>query len=60
MTDCIYIGEEDIFVFNDKFTSKLTRIKIGTVAAQKETEPEKVEEKKKKKRKKKKEKMLYD
>ncbi|KAF5180491.1 Cullin-3b [Thalictrum thalictroides] len=34
------IGEEDAFFFNDKFTSKFYKVKIGTVAAQKETEPE--------------------
>ena len=37
------IDEEDVFVFNDKFSSKLHKVKIGTVSAQKESEPEKVE-----------------
>lgn len=37
------IGEEDLFVVNDKFTSKFYKVKIGTVVAQKETEPEKQE-----------------
>jgi len=37
------IGEEDTFQFNDSFTSKFYKVKIGTVAAQKETEPEKQE-----------------
>jgi len=37
------IGEKDTFQFNDSFTSKFYKVKIGTVAAQKETEPEKQE-----------------
>ncbi|KAF3778828.1 Cullin-3A [Nymphaea thermarum] len=37
------IGEDDTFLFNEKFTCKLYKIKIGTVVAQKETEPEKQE-----------------
>lgn len=37
------IGEEDDFYFNEKFSSKFYKVKIGTVAAQKETEPEKQE-----------------
>ena len=37
------IGEEDAFVFNDRFTSTLVKVKIGTVVAQKETEPEKAD-----------------
>ncbi|CAN6881573.1 hypothetical protein Bca4012_071593 [Brassica carinata] len=37
------IGEEDLFCVNDKFTSKFYKVKIGTVVAQKETEPEKQE-----------------
>ena len=37
------IGEDDLFVVNDKFTSKFYKVKIGTVVAQKETEPEKQE-----------------
>ncbi|WVZ73666.1 hypothetical protein U9M48_021949 [Paspalum notatum var. saurae] len=35
------ISEDDTFYFNDKFTSKLVKVKIGTVVAQKESEPEK-------------------
>jgi cullin 3 len=37
------ISEDDTFYFNDKFTSKLVKVKIGTVMAQKESEPEKQE-----------------
>ncbi|KAL6994217.1 Cullin-3A [Sarracenia purpurea var. burkii] len=37
------VGEDDVFFFNDKFTSKLYKVKIGTVVAQKESEPEKLE-----------------
>mgnify|MGYP003702910233 CR=1 FL=1 len=37
------ISEDDTFYYNDKFTSKLVKVKIGTVVAQKETEPEKLE-----------------
>ncbi|XP_019170675.1 PREDICTED: cullin-3A-like [Ipomoea nil] len=37
------IGEEDAFFVNDKFTSKFYKVKIGTVVAQKESEPEKQE-----------------
>ncbi|XP_047310143.1 cullin-3A-like [Impatiens glandulifera] len=37
------VGEEDAFFFNEKFTSKLYKVKIGTVVAQKESEPEKQE-----------------
>ncbi|KAM0936812.1 putative cullin protein, neddylation [Dioscorea sansibarensis] len=37
------IGEDDAFYFNDKFTSKFFKVKIGTVVAQKESEPEKLE-----------------
>ncbi|KAJ3700553.1 hypothetical protein LUZ61_004258 [Rhynchospora tenuis] len=37
------ISEEDAFYFNDKFTSKFVKVKIGTVVAQKESEPEKQE-----------------
>ncbi|KAL6562526.1 Cullin-3A [Orobanche gracilis] len=35
------IGEDDLFSVNDSFTSKLRKVKIGTVVAQKESEPEK-------------------
>ncbi|OVA09034.1 Cullin [Macleaya cordata] len=37
------IGENDAFFINDKFTSKHYKVKIGTVVAQKESEPEKQE-----------------
>ncbi|XP_068642183.1 cullin-3B-like [Aristolochia californica] len=37
------IGEDDAFFFNDKFSSKFYKVKIGTVVAQKESEPEKQE-----------------
>ncbi|XP_071702046.1 cullin-3A-like [Rutidosis leptorrhynchoides] len=37
------IGEDDVFFFNDKFSSKFYKVKIGTVVAQKESEPEKQE-----------------
>ncbi|CAI9780664.1 unnamed protein product [Fraxinus pennsylvanica] len=37
------IADDDAFFFNDKFTTKLYRLKIGTVVAQKESEPEKQE-----------------
>ena len=37
------VEDGDVFHFNDKFTSKLHKVKISTVAAQKESEPEKLE-----------------
>ncbi|KAG6556425.1 hypothetical protein Mapa_002368 [Marchantia paleacea] len=37
------ISEDDVFVFNDKFQSKFYKVKISTVVAQKESEPEKQE-----------------
>jgi hypothetical protein len=37
------VDEADVFTFNDKFSSKLFKIKIGTVSAQKEGEAEKQE-----------------
>lgn len=37
------ISEDDSFFFNDKFSSKFYKVKIGTVVAQKESEPEKLE-----------------
>ena len=37
------VGEGDVFSFNEHFRSKLTRVTIGTVKAQRETEPEKRE-----------------
>ncbi|KAJ6840012.1 cullin-3A-like [Iris pallida] len=35
------IAEDDAFFVNDKFSSKFFKVKIGTVVAQKESEPEK-------------------
>lgn len=37
------VAEDDAFFFNDKFSSKLFKVKISTVVAQKESEPEKQE-----------------
>ncbi|KAI4352586.1 hypothetical protein L6164_006823 [Bauhinia variegata] len=37
------IAEDDVFFFNDKFTSKFFKVKIGTVVAQRESEPENLE-----------------
>lgn len=37
------VDDADVFHFNDAFTSKLHKVKIGTVAAAKESEPEKAE-----------------
>lgn len=37
------VAEDDTFFFNDKFSSKLYKVKISTVVAQKESEPEKQE-----------------
>nr|XP_043632731.1 cullin-3A-like [Erigeron canadensis] len=37
------ISEDDDFFFNDKFSSKFYKVKIGMVVAQKESEPEKLE-----------------
>ncbi|XP_044493619.1 cullin-3A [Mangifera indica] len=37
------IDEDDAFFVNDKFSSKFYKVKIGTVVAQKESEPEKQE-----------------
>lgn len=34
------IVDTDTFLFNDKYTSKFFKVKIGTVAAQRESEPE--------------------
>ncbi|KAE8718246.1 Cullin-3 [Hibiscus syriacus] len=34
------IADTDNFLFNDKFTSKFFKVKIGTVVAQRESEPE--------------------
>ncbi|XP_027358110.1 cullin-3B-like isoform X2 [Abrus precatorius] len=37
------IAEDDAFLVNDKFTSKFFKVKIGTVVAQRESEPENLE-----------------
>ncbi|KAL1172233.1 hypothetical protein V6Z11_A05G336100 [Gossypium hirsutum] len=37
------IGEDDSFFVNEKFASKFYKVKVGTVVAQKESEPEKQE-----------------
>ncbi|KAG2450508.1 hypothetical protein HYH02_005009 [Chlamydomonas schloesseri] len=37
------VADSDVFFFNDKFTSKLIKVKISTVAATKEGESEKAE-----------------
>ncbi|XP_058772434.1 cullin-3A-like isoform X2 [Vicia villosa] len=37
------VSEDDAFFFNDNFSSKLYKVKIGTVVATKESEPEKLE-----------------
>lgn len=37
------IAEDDAFFFNDKFTCKFFKVKIGTVVAQRESEPENLE-----------------
>merc|ERR550537_1602568 len=37
------VHESDVFVFNDKFTSKYFKVKIGTVTATQESAPEKHE-----------------
>ena len=37
------VEDGDVFHFNDRFTCKLHKVKIGTVAAAKESEPEKAE-----------------
>ena len=37
------VGEQDVFIFNAGFHSKFYKVKIGTVSAQKESEPEKQE-----------------
>mmetsp|Transcript_24421 Transcript_24421/g.53296 ORF Transcript_24421/g.53296 Transcript_24421/m.53296 type:complete len:740 (-) Transcript_24421:186-2405(-) len=37
------ISDDDVFHFNENFKSKLIKVKIGTVAAQKESDPEKQE-----------------
>ncbi|WJX57187.1 hypothetical protein P8452_42772 [Trifolium repens] len=37
------VSEDDVFFVNDKFSSKLYKVKIGTFVAAKESEPEKLE-----------------
>jgi cullin 3 len=39
------VNVSDVFEYNEQFTSKLLKVKIGTVSASKETEPEKTETK---------------
>ncbi|KAJ0550597.1 putative cullin protein, neddylation [Helianthus annuus] len=34
------VGVDDVFFFNDKFSSKFYRVNMGSVVAQKESEPE--------------------
>ncbi len=37
------IADDDVFFYNGAFTSKFYKVKVGTVSAQKETEPEKAD-----------------
>lgn len=37
------VGEQDVFIYNAGFHSKFYKVKIGTVSAQRESEPEKQE-----------------
>ena len=37
------VEDTDTFHFNEQFSSKLYKLKIGTITAQKESEPEKLE-----------------
>lgn len=37
------IGDADVFSFNEGFVSKFYKVKVGTISAQKESEPEKLE-----------------
>ena len=37
------VEDRDVFAFNEAFTSKFFKVKIGTVSAQRESEPEKQE-----------------
>ena len=37
------VGDADVFIFNDRFSSKMFKLKISTVAAQKEGEPERAD-----------------
>ena len=37
------VNDDDVFSVNDNFTSKMIKVKISTVSAQRETEPEKKE-----------------
>lgn len=37
------VEETDMFSFNEAFSSKFFKVKIGTISAQKESEPEKQE-----------------
>ena len=44
------VNVSDVFEYNEQFTSKLLKVKIGTVLAFKETEPEKTETKPRRRR----------
>jgi hypothetical protein len=37
------VEETDMFSVNDSFTSKFYKVKVGTISAQKDSEPEKLE-----------------
>ena len=37
------VNEDDAFVFNEAFASKFYKVKVGTISAAKESEPEKAE-----------------
>lgn len=37
------VEETDVFSVNDGFTSKFYKVKVGTISAQKDSEPEKLE-----------------
>ena len=37
------VSEGDVFAYNGAFSSRFYRVKIGTVSAQRESEPEKAE-----------------
>ena len=37
------VEETDVFSVNDAFTSKFYKVKVGTISAQKDSEPEKLE-----------------
>jgi cullin 3 len=37
------VEESDVFSVNDGFTSKFYKVKVGTISAQRDSEPEKLE-----------------